>query len=50
MKEETKDRIVKIGKTIGIGLIGAVIATAVLIGYTLLKGGGGGSDSSGEAS
>jgi hypothetical protein len=44
MKEETKAGLVKAGKFIGAGLLGAIIATAAIIGFKLINKGG---DSSG---
>jgi UPF0716 family protein affecting phage T7 exclusion len=46
MSIETKERLVKIGKTIGVGLIGAAVAAGVLIGIYFLKKGGSSSSSS----
>jgi UPF0716 family protein affecting phage T7 exclusion len=49
MTDETKAKLIKIGKTIGVGFIGAVVAAGVLVGAYFLKGrGGSASCSSGE--
>jgi hypothetical protein len=40
MEIATKEKLAKIGKTIGIGLIGAALAVGTLVGLYFLKKGG----------
>jgi hypothetical protein len=47
MTVETKGKLVKVGKTIGIGLLGAVIAAGALVSIYFFKKGGGSSSSGG---
>jgi hypothetical protein len=48
MQEKTKNVLVKVGKTIVVGLIGAAIGAAAVIGFTIAKKGGGGSGDGGS--
>jgi hypothetical protein len=48
MTAETKEKLLKFGKAIGLVFIGVVATTGVLVGAYLLKGRSGGSSSSGE--
>jgi hypothetical protein len=50
MKEETKERLIKVGKTAGTVIIGAALATLVFFIFNLVKGKDGCDSGGGESS